>query len=582
MAHAALLAFEVEMSAISTARTVSPLRSRTQSWGNLPQGHRGITLGELKEFYNSNKEWIEEKRWRCSACKQCSQDGEAGGGPCKLCGHAEGALQSRNLYEVNEVMIKPRCEEERISYVELLARHSRVGSGHMPVQTFVSHWWGEEFTKFVASLERFAQLRQRSHEGGWMPTLIGMAVFGLILPPCILYFMTGWSVADMQQFRWDPLRVTKAANIDFLLRGCLLVARVVARLTLEEPVREMSGNYSFWICAFCNNQYALDHALGVQGDVSTTSFAQALHAQTCQDVVAVFDSTGELYNRVWCIFEFFMVKELLPKKFGRFLGIFMANEEGVFSEGDATADAVKDVRSAILKINTAEAQASVPRDKEQIEEYLSSLGCTHANLDKMLRQIGREGLQAAVMRRALPLMTFAMGPAMGTLFTEWVHSTYNWSRPEHPVVRLYLPYLIARPPSRWASVACLLLGSACIWCVEVIVMANVAQRLKDTYRTRVFLGSFLMAFPGIFYSMLQAVVFASMPRESWVVYFVACSRNICAVCQIYVAIAGLLLGLLYVALRDRKDFSATRQWIEDTFFAMTHKSATDDTGCSEH
>lgn len=397
-------------------------RSRAESWAVLPQGLRGITLGELKDFYNSNKSWIEEELWRCSSCNQCFPC--AG---CPNCGMTDGSVESRNLYEVNKEMIMPRCAAERVSYVEWLARHTRQARSEcrVPVQTFVSHWWGEEFPKFMASLERYAKLRARQAESKrWVISLAAVALAGAVIPPFILLLNTGWSRARMRRFGLNIAKVTNAALFDFLVRIIFLLLATIRRLSTEH-VEQKSLNHSFWICAFCNNQYAIDHALGVKGDVYTTSFAQALQAETCHDMVAIFDRTGELYNRVWCVFEFFMVKEILPKRRGRNLSIYMANERGVISEGDATDDVIRDVRNAISKIDTAQSRASVMKDKVMIEEHLVRMGTTHDQLDGMLRQLAEDALHAAGLRKFLPFVTFSIGPLLGVLLTEFVHASLN-------------------------------------------------------------------------------------------------------------------------------------------------------------
>ena len=51
------------------------------------------------------------------------------------------------MNEVNECMIQVICKDERVSYVEHLAR--RHGHRGQEVDTFVSHWWGEEFSKTI-------------------------------------------------------------------------------------------------------------------------------------------------------------------------------------------------------------------------------------------------------------------------------------------------------------------------------------------------------------------------------------------------------------------------------------------------
>lgn len=93
-----------------------------------------------------------------------------------------------------------------------------------------------------------------------------------------------------------------------------------------------------------------------------------------------------------------------------------------------------------------------------------------------------------------------------------------------------------------------------------------ARANQQSWRVRLFGGSFMMAAPGIFYALSQIIVRIFFAQGAWLSYFVTCSRNICAVCQILVSCTGLTLGLLYAALRDREFFSPARQWIEDMAF----------------
>merc|ERR1712176_1526324 len=64
-------------------------------------------------------------------------------------------MEMRNLYEVNEDIIKPACSTHLISYVELLSK--RNPSRDTEQITFVSHWWGQEFVLLVEALERVAR-----------------------------------------------------------------------------------------------------------------------------------------------------------------------------------------------------------------------------------------------------------------------------------------------------------------------------------------------------------------------------------------------------------------------------------------
>ncbi|CAE7247159.1 unnamed protein product, partial [Symbiodinium sp. CCMP2456] len=223
--------------------------------GTSEDNFAGEVVGQIGAvFADIERKVAEEKRaWRICFNRfkpethgRCSHCG-AEGGP--------GRWEERNLYEVVEHMVKPICAQLRVSYVELLRRgpEGEEMEGVKP-DTFVSHWWGEEFPKFVRTLTCFAEARSRR------------------LP---------WTVCT------TPHRNPKT--------------------------------WAFWICAFANNQYAIEHALGdFSSDVTprtavmTSAFATALDAVS--DVVAVLDDRAIIYTRIWCCFELFSVARLIPER----------------------------------------------------------------------------------------------------------------------------------------------------------------------------------------------------------------------------------------------------------------------------
>jgi len=382
---------ESNFSQVSEALAEAPrprpqLRSKAQSWGHLPQSHRGIMVGELWEFYNPKATWLEQMRWRCDVChKSCSCEhcdppqlsaassdflGEQiaaqmtsivvdiennlaaidrrvraviGAETTHICSHCErevkGRPEGRNLYEVVEEMVKPACAELRISYVELLRRLPGGGEtdGVRP-DTFVSHWWGEEFPKLVRTLTRFAEARTTR------------------LP---------WSMCS------QPYRNPKT--------------------------------WAVWICAFANNQYAIEHALGdfstgltPRTAVMTSAFATALEA--VNDVVAVLDDRAIIYTRIWCCFELFSVERLIPERKQKKLEIFIADESGVVSSGCGNVNLMD---SLIDQVKTSDASASNSEDKAMIESAMLAEGTTNEDLDAVLQKLANAGVSAAGHRRCL-------------------------------------------------------------------------------------------------------------------------------------------------------------------------------------
>eukprot|EP00971_Amphidinium_carterae_P260617 5170688-Amphidinium_carterae.1 len=52
------------------------LRTKAESWEDLPQDKRGMTLQELHDFCDTGNAWIEQPRWRCGHCHKCCEASE--------------------------------------------------------------------------------------------------------------------------------------------------------------------------------------------------------------------------------------------------------------------------------------------------------------------------------------------------------------------------------------------------------------------------------------------------------------------------------------------------------------------------
>lgn len=359
---------------------VGKFRSKKESWALLPEGHRGIRLSELWDFYDPKAEWLEKQRWRCDAChRSCNcPDCLESEKPmehfqCFLCeAFSTGRAEGRNLYEVAAEMIIPSCEALHVSYVELIRRGDSDEKGLEGVKpdTFVSHWWGEEFPKFIRALTCFAKIR--------------------------------------------------CANVPW---------------TICAKKRDYE-TWAFWICAFANNQYAIEHALGdfstdnsPRTAVMTSAFATALGA--VDDVVAVLDDQGKIYTRIWCCFELFSVVRLLPERHGKHLEVFLVDESGVVSSGCGN---VKMMTRLIDKVKTAEADASNAADKALIESAMMADGTTHEDLDVVLQRLAKGGLRAFRSRRCLELYAIVSMMVMGLFATcilgLAIHEEHLRSNPE--------------------------------------------------------------------------------------------------------------------------------------------------------
>eukprot|EP00930_Biecheleria_cincta_P047558 TRINITY_DN32991_c0_g1_i1.p1 TRINITY_DN32991_c0_g1~~TRINITY_DN32991_c0_g1_i1.p1 ORF type:complete len:596 (+),score=81.06 TRINITY_DN32991_c0_g1_i1:28-1815(+) len=392
-------------------------RTRSQSWTNLPQNLRGISLRELLEFYEERRDWIEELRWRCHRCKRCNDSQQ---GPCiqEGCGSSEGKLEGRNLYEVNEEMIMPACAPKRVSYVEHLAFMREHSQGGLEVNTFVSHWWGEEFSRTVQALRRYAEV-QCTRKNGVRGRLHALTyiLFAVLCPyftaVCVWDLKIGRLRHDERQCStgtWglDVSPILESGTLaaaSFLNVAVMLACVFSISLLPRGPGCRDPLDWTFWICAFCNNQYAVGHALGKDGDVCQSSFATALQSPSCSGVAAVFDKQGIIYSRIWCAFELFYVNVILPKRHNKCLLISLVNSDGIISDGDAPKRTLDEIKEVLDQISIAEASSSVESDKRMILEAIHATGTETAELDEVLKSLGKESLQNYNFRRLMPAVS---------------------------------------------------------------------------------------------------------------------------------------------------------------------------------
>eukprot|EP00929_Paragymnodinium_shiwhaense_P102447 TRINITY_DN65638_c0_g1_i1.p1 TRINITY_DN65638_c0_g1~~TRINITY_DN65638_c0_g1_i1.p1 ORF type:complete len:634 (+),score=22.57 TRINITY_DN65638_c0_g1_i1:28-1929(+) len=410
-------------------------RSRLASWTGLSQNQRGIEMGEILDFYQEQALWIEQLRWRCGKCHQsclcpsCSSgpSGHPHGarrcgtlpalqhGPCQeaSCAASCGEFQMRNLHEVNGTMIKPVCEKEMVSYVELLRRWEaeRLGVSALrgrPVDAFVSHWWGEEFPHLVDTLKRFADTR------------------------CATWFRL-------------PCR------------------------RLRSPL-----SWCFWICAFANNQYAIENALG-DGDVYDTAFFLALKSSA--EVVAVLDSTGEIYKRIWCAFELFVAKVVLKDQD---VEVVLANPHGVLTLGDASPADKQFLNELITSVDLAHAGASVEADKVMILRAVEAANYRLRDLNDVLINLTASCSCAIRAREAYFIFCVGLIPCLSGVMA------YHLMRG----VLTTRPYLFFESShGRWPPlVICCIASLACGFCVwrwRTTMQRLLASEISQKVRSRV-------------------------------------------------------------------------------------------------
>lgn len=187
-----------------------------------------------------------------------------------------------------------------------------------------------------------------------------------------------------------------------------MLAKLLFKRLLRDPL-----SWSFWICAFANNQFALDHATGDGQDVHTSSFATALRCKSCKGVAAVLDEDGEIYRRIWCAFEIFYVTRVLPGHMnGRHLEVELVNGHGIVSSGDGTKEDINRMHDIIQNVCIADARASVEADIFYIRNAMHSWGTSNEDLDDFLSGMARDAIRAVRLRRWGPLLIFSCTPGL--------------------------------------------------------------------------------------------------------------------------------------------------------------------------
>ena len=76
----------------------------------------------------------------------------------------------------------------------------------------------------------------------------------------------------------------------------------LACLRRHAHIRELSIKQTlapYWVCAYANNQHALEGA--ISDNPRKTSFYKAM--QLCYGVLLVLDSNATPFSRIWCCFE---------------------------------------------------------------------------------------------------------------------------------------------------------------------------------------------------------------------------------------------------------------------------------------
>ncbi|CAJ1441690.1 unnamed protein product, partial [Effrenium voratum] len=594
-------------------------RDKKASLANLPQCQRGITLQELLDLRNQDKDWLEEVQWYCANYRlggSCKPQQQGFQGFCPQC-QQPGQERTKNLYEVVEEFVKPVCKGHGgpgISYVEYLSLHHRI---HAPsrrqVDTFVSHWWGEEFRDLVASLQRYAESQCRKRQSLARYSIV-QSVAALILNGLLVYLNIGEKIkrgSEAQPFvngtngteeqaiagsgQYFFVAERKLAVVVVLMNGCLTVLVMTCMLLEALHNTRAALNWSFWICAFANNQYQLDHALSPTEPIESSSFAEALRSPGLQGVVCIIDPSCTIYRRIWCAFELFYVKCVLPKQ-RICLPVTLVNEKGVISEGGVSESKLLQIKTAIQTVKTQDAKASNPVDKEQIEEAMREENTTHDQLDKHLRELTSAGLDSASLRRRVPFIYFFLCPVCSLFASECIFWLIVACRGVHEEMKITV--------NTWQQAAAYLLLSfvtlaaimlVCFSSIDVPgaeatvavegqwmdrlqdYMQNIGElqirislptsrnRLQQRVAYKALVIILVLVGPGLSLAIPLLLVTTLFQQAKWPDYldFIWQVRLLWNMVQVVYAILGLLISFSYYMLRDTRGMGILRTFLED-------------------
>merc|ERR1712136_610160 len=432
--------------------------------------------------------------------------------------------------------------------------------GGVAVNTFVSHWWGEEFANFHAALSRYSENRcgaKISNPTTWIfvvtwvvASVILAGMWCIVCPPPTVSCSPSGSPQSIQilwhSWKEDYKRLSAMSIISDMVAFALASfaywssCRILQRSRVKE--------WSFWICAFANNQFAIDHAIGINDNLSSSSFAAALEADTLMEVAAIVDDDVVVYRRIWCAFELFYARVVLPNKKDISPRVVLINKGGIISDGDAPRTTVRKLEEAMRSVKTAEAKSSSESDKRAIMETMKREESTPEMLDELLVLISQGGVGAAQLRLkglelmflcSLSAMLFVVGLTEIVLFRDGSAGKFNSGWCVLPA-----PFLL-----------CGFLEYDCRRLLRKHGICMRASPILPVMRLRIVQVSTLVTVP-IMIAVMFSLGHLSFARHMYVM---------CAVSQVIVIQLGILLGLAYGMLRER--YSGLRMVLETVLFS---------------
>ncbi|CAJ1440574.1 unnamed protein product, partial [Effrenium voratum] len=136
----------------------------------------GVTLEQLQKIFEENREWLGTAMWNPHMQK----------------------MMTPSMYDVVPTIVKPATASTRGSYAELFSQK--------PVDVFVSHWWGHEFSEFLAALEHAADELVKE-----VPTLAGRDPKSVVFWICS-FANAQWKVNLGQSLQESPFERALAAH----------------------------------------------------------------------------------------------------------------------------------------------------------------------------------------------------------------------------------------------------------------------------------------------------------------------------------------------------------------------------------
>lgn len=149
------------------------------------------------------------------------------------------------------------------------------------------------------------------------------------------------------------------------------------------------SNTRYWICSFSNNQHSVHGELGDSWEDS--SFYLALRSGFCRGTAMILDSEALPLTRSWCLFEVLQTF-LLTMEDSHYQGLILCTSSGVLNFGCTGVDVSMALAKRLADLRLEDATASCQKDKETIENLVSSMPGGFEAVNVFVRTVFREAL----------------------------------------------------------------------------------------------------------------------------------------------------------------------------------------------